>query len=352
MEERLNSRYRARARKLRLDALLLSHALTAGQFRSLAGGVHGVDFAGVREYTIFDDARLIDWNVTARSQKTYVKLLEEDRDCQMFVIIDDSLSMFTGSVRARREAATEAAILLCMAADMADIRMGGAIFNSEVTALVAPNTRGDFLAAVKANAANSEAGAMVSLRPFGLRGRQVPTGLLTNHGANHTGAGSCLDRALLTALSMLKMRSFVVVLSDFRCASSLYEKPLAALAKCHDVVTLCVTDKIDAAFPRLGTIRFCDAESKAKSGGVLLPTSSRAFASRWKRAGQERLAAWKTLCARRGAKMGVLSTDEDVLESLMRVFARCKGWSPSRQSGAGSSVAERNAVSRSIHNGG
>lgn len=291
--------YKAAARRLRLDATILSRLLGAGQFRSLRMGVHGVDFAGVREYTPFDDARLIDWNVTARSNKTYVKLFEEDRDCQIFIILDDSLSMLTGSGRTRLDAGADIARLLCMAADMRGIRVGGVIFNDEVCTLVPPNTKGIFI------------------QKMSKFNQNIPN-------------GTALDIALTATFSLLKMRSFVMVISDFRCAASLYEKPLTALARKHDVAAICVTDKMDTDLPDMGSVRFTDAEhtsflpncGNGSNGSIMLPTSSASFSIRWKRAGQDRITLWKQMCAKRGAASAIFSTADNALDCLLGVFER------------------------------
>lgn len=293
-----------RAARLRLEAAVLSFSLFSGQFRSLRQGVHGVDFAGVREYTPFDDARQIDWNVTARSTKAYVKLFEEDRDCQIFIVLDRSRSMFTGGTR--YAAAEEAALLVSLAADMRSIRVGGIVFDDEVRTVIPPKTGGTFLTMIQRFSAKTQTKEDRGQRPEGM-------------GQMAGGAGTALSPALIAAASCLKARSFVMVISDWRCAASLYEKPLAALASKHDVGAICVTNREDTGLPSIGTVRFEDAESGWEE---VLPASSPAFLRKWNRDAIKRISSWQALCARRGALSTVLKAEEDVLPALTRIFTR------------------------------
>ena len=84
-----------RAAQLRLQAFSIAEGLKSGTFHSLFKG-RGIEFTGVREYLRDDDVRAIDWNVTARMSKPYVKLFEEDRELVVFLVLDRSLSMDTG----------------------------------------------------------------------------------------------------------------------------------------------------------------------------------------------------------------------------------------------------------------
>ena len=85
-----------RAAVLRITTTSLASAMQNGTFRSLYHG-QGIEFAGVREYLRGDDVRTIDWNVTARSGKPFVKLFDEERELQIFLIVDRSLSMQEGT---------------------------------------------------------------------------------------------------------------------------------------------------------------------------------------------------------------------------------------------------------------
>ena len=91
---------------LRLMAEDIADGMKSGNFRSLYRG-QGVEFAGVRDYMRGDDIRTIDWNVTARMGRPYIKIFEEERELQIFLIVDSSRSMSleTGTDRRTKYAA-------------------------------------------------------------------------------------------------------------------------------------------------------------------------------------------------------------------------------------------------------
>ena len=104
-----------RAQLLHLTSLSLANGMKSGSFRSLFRG-QGMEFSGVREYLRGDDVRAIDWNVTARMGKPFVKVFEEERELDVFIIVDKSLSMNTGSgIQSRLETAMDCASLITMA---------------------------------------------------------------------------------------------------------------------------------------------------------------------------------------------------------------------------------------------
>ena len=106
-----------RADQLRLQAFSIAEGLQSGSFHSLFKG-HGIEFTGVREYLRGDDVRVIDWNVTARMSKPFVKMFEEDRELVVFLVLDRSLSMNTGfNSQSRLECANEIAELTMLRND-------------------------------------------------------------------------------------------------------------------------------------------------------------------------------------------------------------------------------------------
>ena len=84
-----------RASSLQVTSRTLFESLRSGSFKSIYKG-RGIEFSGVREYFLGDDVRSIDWNVTARMGRPFVKQFEEDRELVLFLVVDASLSMVTG----------------------------------------------------------------------------------------------------------------------------------------------------------------------------------------------------------------------------------------------------------------
>ena len=127
-----------RAKRLQLAARTLVKSLRLGNFHSMYYG-QGIEFCGVRDYLRGDDVRAIDWNVTARLGKPYVKLFSEDRELQIFLVVDRSLSMHTGTLsRTRLDAAVETAELLTLVAEQSSSPVGAVLFSSEIEFALAP----------------------------------------------------------------------------------------------------------------------------------------------------------------------------------------------------------------------
>ena len=117
-----------KAAYLRIAARKLADSMKTGGFRSLYRG-QGIEFAGVREYLRGDDVRSIDWNVTARMGKPFVKLFEEEHELEIFLIVDRSASMFTGSKgKVKYETAAEVAALLALAGEQNENPVGAVFF--------------------------------------------------------------------------------------------------------------------------------------------------------------------------------------------------------------------------------
>ena len=119
-----------KASYLRIAAADLAEGMKSGNFRSLYRG-QGVEFAGVRDYTRGDDIRTIDWNVTARMGRPYIKIFEEERELQIFIITDSSLSMQLENGSDRRTkyaAAAETAALVAIAAELNACPTGAVFF--------------------------------------------------------------------------------------------------------------------------------------------------------------------------------------------------------------------------------
>ena len=120
-----------KAKMLRLSSFAVARGMRTGMFRSFFRG-RGIEFDSVRQYQYGDDVRAIDWNVSARTGKTYVKTFAEERDMALFLVLDASLSMHTGTGRKTRlDQALESAALLAFAAEQLPCPVGGVVFGGE-----------------------------------------------------------------------------------------------------------------------------------------------------------------------------------------------------------------------------
>ena len=129
-----------RVRQIEIKTRGLSNNIFAGQYHSAFKG-KGMSFSEVREYQYGDDVRDIDWNVTARMGKPFVKTFDEEKELVLFIILDRSLSMMTGSRgRTKLEVASEAAALLTLAAEQNNSPTGAVFFDSKTGFSCAPKS--------------------------------------------------------------------------------------------------------------------------------------------------------------------------------------------------------------------
>lgn len=279
-----------KAAYLRITTRSLASALQSGTFRSLFRG-QGIEFSGVREYLRGDDVRAIDWNVTARNGKPFVKVFEEERELQIFLIVDRSLSMMSGSKgRTRLETATEIAALLTLSAEHNGNPVGAVLFGDDLEFAIEPKC-----------------------------GQNQTMLLLTrlDEPPKALSGGSVLANALAGAGKILHKRSLIFVISDFRVND--WETPFVYLANRHDVVAVRISDKMDVNLPEVGTVMFRDHEQGIKK---LFPTNSKMFRSQWKEDGLMRAKRWKDTCIRRGGVPLSVSTADDTLQTLTSFFTQ------------------------------
>jgi len=279
-----------KASYLRIVAKDLAEVMKSGNFSSLYRG-QGIEFSGVRDYIRGDDIRSIDWNVTARMGHPYVKIFEEERELQIFIVMDSSESMRleTGKT-SKYAAAAEAAALVTIAAEINGCPTGAVFFDGEINYSVKPQLD-------KAHTMN----------------------ILTNLDRlpeKHT-QGSALGIALNGAGKLLKTRSLVFVFSDFR--SSDWEKPLIALAHKNDVIAMRLQDDYDLELPELGTVVFEDVESGLKMD---LPSSSENFKKEWRNYNNQNENRWHDFCIKHGIMPVVLNTKTEPLQVLNSTFAK------------------------------
>ena len=277
---------------LRLMAEDIADGMKSGNFRSLYRG-QGIEFAGVRDYIRGDDIRTIDWNVTARMGRPYIKIFEEERELQIFLITDSSLSMQLENNSGRRTkyaSAAETAALVTIAAEINACPVGAVFFDGAIHFSCEPSL-----------------------------GKETTMQIL-NHldrlPATPT-PGSVLPNAISAAAKVLRKRSLVFVLSDFRCGG--WEKPLINLAQKNDVIAINLHDAWDEELPSLGTVTFQDSESSLK---MSLPSSSPAFKKEWRSFNEMNQNRWQDFCIKHGIMPVVLDTKAEPIQVLNQIFAR------------------------------
>ncbi|MBN1615739.1 MAG: DUF58 domain-containing protein [Spirochaetales bacterium] len=276
-----------RARYLHLSALSLAEGMRSGGFRSCFRG-RGMDVDGVREYAAGDDIRSIDWNVMARTGKPHVKMYREERDLTVYLVVDDSLSMASAwKGLTKKNKALECAALLAFAAERNTSPVGLISFDRDTGRVFAPKTGRKHIMTVLSD---------LERRVCSL-------------------SGSALSQTLSLSLGVLKNRSLVIVISDFRIAG--YEDSLAALARRHDVLAVRLVSPVDFFLPNAGLCPFRDPETGFETA---YPTASPSFAQQWEMDAKESVQRWKTTCLKRGALPLVLSVEDDAFTALSSFF--------------------------------
>lgn len=277
---------------LRLMAENIAEGMKSGNFRSLYRG-QGIEFAGVREYNRGDDIRTIDWNVTARMGRPYIKIFEEERELQIFLIVDSSRSMQLETAADRRTkyaAAAEAAALVAIAAEINACPAGAVFFDGAINFSAEP--------------ALGKENTMQILNHLD----RLPESPVS---------GSVLPGAITAAAKVLRKRTLVFILSDFRCAG--WEKPLINLAQKNDVIAINIHDATDEELPSLGTVKFMDVETGRK---MSLPSSSPAFKKEWRNYNEMNQNRWQDFCIKHGIMPVILDTKTEPIQVLNQIFAR------------------------------
>lgn len=279
-----------KAAYLRIASADLAEGMKSGNFRSLYKG-QGIEFSGVRDYIRGDDVRSIDWNVTARMGRPYVKVFEEERELQIFIIVDNSFSMqLANDSYTKYEASAEAAALLTIAAELNGCPVGAVFFDGAIYFSCAPKL-----------------------------GREQ-TMLILNHldkGPKENIKGSVLESALKVTGKLLRKRSLVFIFSDFR--SSHWEDSLISLAQKNDVVAFRMWNSFDEQLPQIGYAPFTDCESDLV---MHLPTTSSQLKKEWRLQNESNTKQWQTLCLKHGVVPIVFKTTDEPFQVLNAVFDR------------------------------
>jgi len=264
----------------------------AGDYRSRGRGP-GVEQADVREDVAGDDPRQIDWNLSARSDRTYVREANPDRGLDAWLILDTSRSLDWGTARClKREAAGELVVAASILLGRRGNRVGALIFDNGLQHIIPPSS-GRFARSTLIAEATRDRGP----------GEDGPTDLA---------------RALSQAGRLIQRPSLVIVVSDFLAPTG-WQQPLKILGVRHEVLAAVVGDPRESELPDVGLLRLEDPETKRQ---IEVDTGNRKLRERFRAAAQEQRR--QLLADLRAARAAVLelSTSEDVLAQLLRLFQR------------------------------
>ena len=265
----------------------LVNSLFTGEYRSVFKG-QGMEFAEVREYQPGDEVRSIDWNVTARMGKPFVKRYIEERELTVMLAVDLSGSERFGTrARFKSELASELAAVLAMSAIRNNDRVGAVLFTDRIEHVVPPR-----------------------------KGRRHALRLMRDLLVfEPVGKGTDLAAALEYAGKMLKHKAVIFVVSDFQADN--LEQPLKLLAQRHDVVAVTVDDPSEQDLPDIGQARFVDPETGAT---IDVDTSDVRVRARFAEAVAEELNSRRRLLRRLAIDEVPVRTDGGVVDPLIKFF--------------------------------
>ena len=279
-----------KVRQIEIKTKGLSNNIFAGEYHSAFKG-RGMAFSEVREYQYGDDIRDIEWNVTARFNKPYVKVFEEERELTVMLLIDVSGSLDFGTQKqTKREMVTEIAATLAFSAIQNNDKIGVIFFTDKVEKFIPPKKgRKHILYIIR---------ELLEFKPE----------------SNRTDVGF----ALQYMTQAIKRRCTAFVISDFIDKNDFCQSLSIANRK-HDVVAIQVFDKRIAELPNIGLVKMRDAETGAD---LIIDTSNKKVREAQHRWWTNMNVKLKDTFNRSNVDSVSIRTDQDYVSSLMSLFAQ------------------------------
>lgn len=277
-----------KVRKIEIKTRGLSQNIFAGEYHSAFKG-RGMMFSEVREYQYGDDIRDIDWNVTARHNKPFVKVFEEERELNVMLLVDFSASGLFGALgEEKRDKIAEIAATIAFSASQNNDKIGAIFFTDKIEKFITPSKgMKQILLIIR---------ELIDFKPEGTR--------------------TDIANAVKYFANASKKRSTAFLISDF-IDNTDYKQALQIARNRHDLMAIQVYDKRDAQMSDLGLVRFADLETGRTRWIDTSSKSTRKAYDKWWYDRQQRMA--ETL---RSARVDFVSmaSDEDYVKQLMALF--------------------------------
>ena len=279
-----------KVKKIEIKTRGLSNHIFSGQYHSAFKG-RGMTFSEVREYEYGDDIRNIDWNVTARFNKPFVKIFEEEREMTVMLLIDVSGSNDFGSrEQSKRDLTAELAAVLAFSAIQNNDKVGVIFFSSKIEKFIPPKKGSTHILRIIRE--------IVDFKP--------------------EENGTDIGEGLRFLTSAIKRRTTAFLISDFMTSKN-FEQELRIAANKHDLVALRITDRREMEIPKVGLVKFKDAETGYEKW---VDTSSRAWRDAYAQMIQCESLALNRLFTMQGIDNTLIYTDEDYVKPLMQLFKK------------------------------
>jgi len=257
----------------------------------------GLEYSDVREYQAGDDPRTIEWNITARSDRPYVRESLPDRGLDAWLLIDVSRSLDWGTARClKRQLAIEFSAVVGQMLISRGNRVGALLFDERVRSIIPPS-----------------AGRTALLQLIARIERATDGSQFPSPSGGGQGGGTDLGRALTEAGRLIRRPSLMVVLTDFMTPDG-WQQPLGALALRHEVVAAWVTDPREHEIPDVGVVTFEDPESGRQ---IQVDTGSTPLRARFQDAANAQRATIRADLLRARSAVAELSTAAEAVPQLV-----------------------------------
>ena len=277
-----------KVRKIEIKSKGLSQNIFAGEYHSAFKG-RGMMFSEVREYQYGDDIRDIDWNVTARHNKPYVKVFEEERELTVMLLVDMSNSRTFGAVGVeKRELIAEIVATLAFSAIQNNDKIGVIFFTDKIEKVIYPQKGKKHILFIIRE--------LLSFEPENKR--------------------TDISVALKFHTDALKKKCTTFLISDFIDEHD-YSKALCVASNKHDLIALQVYDKREAQLPDVGLMKVADLESNQQQW---IDTSSKKTRQAYDKWWYQRQQKMCEMFLKAKVDFTSIATDEDFVKSLMTLF--------------------------------
>ena len=285
-----------KVRKIEIKTRGLSKNIFAGEYHSQFKG-RGMSFSEVREYQPGDDVRSIDWNVTARLSRPYIKVFEEERELTVMLLVDVSGSRNFGTLsQMKRDMITEVAATLAFSTIENNDKVGVIFFSDKIEKYIPPKTgKMHVLHIIR---------ELISFQPSSQK--------------------TDIQLALQYFTNAQKRRCTAFVISDFQDEAMLQTastksgcKPLLIAGNKHDLNAIQIYDRRDAELPNIGLLKLKDAETGER---IWIDTSDKRVTESYAKTWHKNQQALDSLFTKTGTRNISIRTDNDYVKGLMRLF--------------------------------
>jgi uncharacterized protein (DUF58 family) len=276
-----------KVRKIEIKTRGLSQNIFAGEYHTAFKG-RGMTFAEVRDYQYGDDVRAIDWNVTARFGRPYIKIFEEERELTVILLVDVSGSLDFGTTNQyKKDIITEVAATLAFSTIQNNDKVGAIFFSDQVEKFIPPK--------------KGKKHVLHIIREL----------LVFKPESNKTDIAG----ALKYFTNAIKKRSTAFIISDFM--DSGFERTLSIANNKHDIAALQVYDIREAEIPNVGMIKIKDAETSER---IWIDTSDKRLRTAYKHQWNERQLQLQKIFKQSGVDSVSMSTSDDYVRAMMKLF--------------------------------